>query len=618
MSALKNDQGISVVAVVIMMLILATMGTVLVSLVATESSTSIRQMRASQAQYVAEGGMEYALYQFKTGTTCASLSYNNISLGAGTFTTTGTLYNPSSTTLSAGINNAVTTIPVASTAGYAPHGRIRIDSESINYTGTTATSFTGATRGAAGTTAAAHSSGASVPQNECLIQSTGAVSGSSGNSQRIAEVATQDATISMKQGSFTKSTTTPGPVSQSVTGIGFQPKAVIFFWTRQTAIGFGPLNSAINAGVGFATAATERAVSYTANDNQSNSDEGRRYSETNAIIFLTGGGPPTLAAQAALTTMDSDGFTLNWSTNNNSAYLIHYIALGGDITNAFAGTLSLTTSTGNQSVAGVGFQPDFVMFLWSYRESPVTYDTNIAGGEIGLGFAKSSTARGALVMASRDNGGNNTNKRWQQRTDSAILMLTIPNGNPAQDAIADFVSMDSNGFTINKSNAPANTASVFFLALKGGNHQVGAFNQPAATGNQSITGVGFRPGQLMLTSFNLIAQTGITGGGALSYGAARFPSARGGIWFQDRSDADPSDANIYTNNTNLFTLAQGNAASAANTGNPTINAQADFVSFDANGFTLNWTTTDATARQILYWAIGPTNSDVLDWREVVP
>jgi hypothetical protein len=75
---------------------------------------------------------------------------------------------------------------------------------------------------------------------------------------------------------------------------------------------------------------------------------------------------------------------------------------------------------------------------------------------------------------------------------------------------------------------------------------------------------------------------------------------------------------MYTNNTNLLTLARGNAASAANTGNPTINAQADFVSFNSNGFTLNWTTADATARQILYWAIGPTNSGVLDWREVLP
>jgi photosystem II stability/assembly factor-like uncharacterized protein len=195
MSRLKSNRGVSVVSVVIMMLIMAAMGSVMVSLVATESDTSVRQMKTSQAQYVAEGGMEYALYQFKTGTACASLSYSNISLGAGMFSTTGTVYNPSSTTLSGGINGSVTTIPVVSTTGYASHGRITIDSETIDYAGITATSFTGARRGANGTTAASHSSGAAVPQNQCMIRATGTVSAAgSGSSQRVVEVGTVRAT----------------------------------------------------------------------------------------------------------------------------------------------------------------------------------------------------------------------------------------------------------------------------------------------------------------------------------------------------------------------------------------------------------------------------------------
>jgi len=190
MNAVKNNRGVSVAAVVIMMLLMTVMGVVLVSLVATESDTSIRQMKANQAQYAAEGGMEYVLYQFKTGTACGSLTYTQ-NLGAGSFTTTGTLYNPASTTLSAGINNVVATIPVVSTAGYAPHGRIQIDSELIDYSGISGNNLIGARRGVAGTTAAAHLAGASVPQNECLIQSTGTVTGSFGNSQRVLETATQ-------------------------------------------------------------------------------------------------------------------------------------------------------------------------------------------------------------------------------------------------------------------------------------------------------------------------------------------------------------------------------------------------------------------------------------------
>ncbi|MEK7648989.1 MAG: hypothetical protein AAB400_03690 [Patescibacteria group bacterium] len=65
-------------------------------------------------------------------------------------------------TLSSDHTNAVTTITVGSTAGYPTSGTIRIDNELITYTGTTTTTLTGAARGARGTTAAAHTSGAIV------------------------------------------------------------------------------------------------------------------------------------------------------------------------------------------------------------------------------------------------------------------------------------------------------------------------------------------------------------------------------------------------------------------------------------------------------------------------
>lgn len=67
----------------------------------------------------------------------------------------------SQTTLTAGINNTVTTIPVVSTASFptatvgAPKA-FYINDETITYTGQTPTSFTGCVRGALGTVAAAH------------------------------------------------------------------------------------------------------------------------------------------------------------------------------------------------------------------------------------------------------------------------------------------------------------------------------------------------------------------------------------------------------------------------------------------------------------------------------
>ena len=55
-----------------------------------------------------------------------------------------------------GLTSTATTLTVDSTADFEGNGFIRIGNELIAYTGKTATSFTGLTRGSGGTTAAAH------------------------------------------------------------------------------------------------------------------------------------------------------------------------------------------------------------------------------------------------------------------------------------------------------------------------------------------------------------------------------------------------------------------------------------------------------------------------------
>ena len=398
---------------------------------------------------------------------------------------------------------------------------------------------------------------------------------------------TSAAFVRVDKGSFTKSTGV-APVSQAITGVGFQPKAVIFFWTRQTAEGFAAVQS---TGFGFATgAANERAVAIAEDDNVNGSiNSGRWKSETNMILMLSNG-TPTLTAKAELTSFDADGFTIRWTTNEARADIIHYIALGGDgLTNALASTFSLTTGTGNQAVTGVGFQPDLVLFLSGWTGNN---DTALPSSEFSLGIARSSTSQGAVVMASMDNEDPATDRGSQQRTNAAILLL-IPDRPPVQDAIAAFVSMDVGGFTVNKSDAPAASTPIFFLALKGGQHLVGAFAQPSATGNQTITGVGFQPRSLLFLSRNRTAGTTILVTTTLSVGAGISPTARGSVWSQ-ANNVDPSDANSYTATNNIVTLA---------TSPSTANARADLAGFTSDGFTLNWSAADATARQVLYWAL---------------
>ncbi len=66
------------------------------------------------------------------------------------------------TTLSAGIDASVTTIPITSSTGFPATGTVGVGTEEITYTGVAGNTLTGATRGANSTTAAAHLSAAAI------------------------------------------------------------------------------------------------------------------------------------------------------------------------------------------------------------------------------------------------------------------------------------------------------------------------------------------------------------------------------------------------------------------------------------------------------------------------
>lgn len=107
-----------------------------------------------------------------SGTTGAATFAYQISIGQEIYATLtgfgaggwgGATAIAATTTLNGALNSSATTITVVSTTGFAAAGSIGIDGEYITYSGKTATTFTGCTRGV-GSTATSHSSGATVNQ----------------------------------------------------------------------------------------------------------------------------------------------------------------------------------------------------------------------------------------------------------------------------------------------------------------------------------------------------------------------------------------------------------------------------------------------------------------------
>jgi len=289
--------------------------------------------------------------------------------------------------------------------------------------------------------------------------------------------------------------------SQGYTGVGFQPEALIFFFTRQTSTGY---STGMATAFGFAagTSNQQACVSTSSSDNVSPTVAYRnqRIGHTFSVVDPSTAGTDV---SAQLTSFDTDGFTLTYPSANHQ-YLIHYIALGGaDLTNAYVGVAQTKTSTGTQAYTGVGFQPDCILTGSISTSSDPTTNFILGGGRLCLGAATLGGA-GALYIG-EDDAIATSDVVSYQRSGRAFVQ-----GNPSSSPSieANLSTFDSDGFTFDFVTQASGSAIYFFyLALKGGRYNVLTDTQKTSTGTQAKTGAGFTPVGLFTMGTNRASST---------------------------------------------------------------------------------------------------------------
>lgn len=381
---------------------------------------------------------------------------------------------------------------------------------------------------------------------------------------------------------FTGQLTQPTSTNASfgVTGVGFTPKVILFFANDQTADG-----SAIHLAtyLGMATSSSNRTgmsmIAVTASTDD-------RYQSGSTCLIITNI-TETILVKADLVSLDSDGFTLNFSTVDSTARKINYMCLGGaDLTNA--NIVNMDSVTGpSQAVTGMGFKPDTLIIF-----SP-TFGTTDPGGD-GGGGGGASTCMGFVTSTTQSVAYGSDAQSCVQK--SGGIVITRPNGNAGTIRFeCTLTSFDSDGFTVNWGTASSGRR-FYCLGLKGGQYKAGVFNQNTSNGNQAITGVGFKPTGIMMLSQNAAATTSIqTNARRLSIGAGSDSTHRKSTW----TGTDATNWNENLDSSNLIKTYTPGAL-----GSPTLNSAADLVSFDSDGFTINDSTTDATSREIGYIIFG--------------
>lgn len=119
-------------------------------------------------------------YQINTG-----LETYTVATGWGAGTWGGYASGSATTALNEDLDTSETSIDVVSAAGLTSTGTIVIDRESITYSGVSTNTLTGCVRGANGTTAATHSTGATVTQVTSAFSGWGQASASGGVGQQL-------------------------------------------------------------------------------------------------------------------------------------------------------------------------------------------------------------------------------------------------------------------------------------------------------------------------------------------------------------------------------------------------------------------------------------------------
>lgn len=369
---------------------------------------------------------------------------------------------------------------------------------------------------------------------------------------------------------------------------GFQPKAIVFAYGRDPALAGQPAQY----GFGFATGtAARRATAIAMEDAVATSNTAKYYTEAAAIAFVTED-----AAVDGLLDIDailSTGFRLIVDDAlTNAANVLHWIAFGGADVSAEVGTKVIGSGTGNESVSGLGFQPDALLVATVATTSapPVAE----AGAQIVVGLVDNDGDEGVMVGASSDAGAAS------DATGYLVQGEFFAVGIASMLQRLSWVSYDSTGFTYNRVENDNVARRFFFLALRGVKANLSALSTPTdLTSVVSSAPLPWAPLGVLALSRGLAEDTIDTASTdlKLSVGFAdkRFTNQRV-VGATDDATADPTATNVSNPSPGIY--VNMTVTSGAVEGHMKIQAwnrnYVDFIMTDA----------DAAARRVLALILG--------------
>lgn len=376
----------------------------------------------------------------------------------------------------------------------------------------------------------------------------------------------------------------------AVTGVGFQPKAVLLFTLGTTvAPPSAPAGERFSLGVGVsATDRRSMAVAYGSGVAWWILDHANVLQVPNTVNTVV----------ADLTSLDADGFTLNFSTTASGVY-VSALCLGGVGLQVKSGSFARATAVGAQAITGVGFQPTAVIF---FQPNVVTATGNARGSIVQqMGFTTGPTQMAATSLRITNNS-DPTVAKVGQTTSQCIQTVSAT----AVTSSAGCTSLDSDGFTLDWTVVSATAALVDYIAIGGVAASVGAFNQPNSNSSQTVSTGSTAAEAVLLLSDNYVSGASINAGCRQSIGVfTQNEQHCFSHYASDNTSIATEKVVSFHSRSQAFKLG---AEAAANTLATAGDASVTGVASDS--FTLAWTNTDGTQREVLFLALGEQTANI--------
>lgn len=376
-----------------------------------------------------------------------------------------------------------------------------------------------------------------------------------------------------------------------VSGLSFQPKVVITFWSGRTPV--GQAEQDIRVGLGFFASTTGRSFT-TQWDHANAIPTTDQLWTTGAATLLTVAG--AVEGQLSIISLNSDGFTLRVFNAFDAGFLLGWIALGGaDITNVEFVDFTLDTGVGTQNVAtsfplDTGIDDKAVIFFGG-----LVNNLGVAGvgGRLMLGAAAGDTPINAVSMVNSIDAADPSQTYSYSKLGECIAYSSA---DMALAARANVSAWLSTGFTINRTENTLASGSirVSALVIKGGRFEIGSLTTRTNT-TQLFESTNYLPRGLLLASCNAIESTADTptAGAEFTVGVAASPTSRRSMGVISKDAQATSDCGAAFHNDNMYSN-QSTATTIA------IEGLMDLVSLDATpGFT--WVMDDADPVPSFVW-----------------